>query len=134
MKRFIAGLVGKAMGVPSIEDYAKQNLALFFDANEITEPELHCYKIDRDQARPHLYNRVYVGRAKHRGKLVALVILYEEDLGFTAGNTFHPRDAHKHQAVVSEYKAHPTEYQNLFDAFYMEWDPIETLRNSAEYR
>ena len=123
------------MGIPSIEESAKQNLALFFDANDITEPELTCYKIDRDQVRPHLYNRVYVGRAKHQGKLVALAVSYEEDSGLTAGEAFDPKDAHRHRAVVAAYRAAPSHYQDLFDAFCMEWGPgLADLKNSAEYK
>lgn len=134
MKRLLVGLVSKVMGAPSIEEYAEQNLALFFDANDISDPELTCYKIDRDQARPHLYNRVYVGRAKHRGKLVALVILYEEDSGFTTGEAFDPKDAHRHRAVVNAYRAAPSHHQHLYDAFCSKWGPrLANLRNSVEY-
>ncbi len=76
-----------------------------------------------------------VGRAKHRGKLVALVILYEEDSGFTAGETFNPKDAHRHRAVVATYKAAPSQYQHLYDAFCMKWGPgLANLRNSSDYR
>lgn len=123
MKRLIAHLTAKAAGIPSLDEYAKHNLALFLDANNIKEPELECYKIDRDQYRRHLFNRVYVGRAKHNDKLVALVVSYEEDSGFTRGETFDPKDAHRHKAVVTKYKATPSKYGSLFLAFSSEWGP-----------
>ena len=104
-KRVLANLGSKAFGVPSIEGYAEHGLQLFFDQHNITETNLDCYKIDRC-APPfeHLFERVYAGKAKKDGRLIGLVILYDENTGFITGKCFPPSQSHLHLSVYRSYK------------------------------
>ena len=121
-KRVLANLAAKIYSVPTIEGYAKHALNLFFDQHGITESNLECYKIDRC-APPldHLFERVYAGKAKRNGRLIGLVILYDEDTGYITGTSFSPNQSHLHMSVYRSYKQkHERGSLETFDSLYFE--------------
>lgn len=127
-------MVMKAMGVPTIDGYAKHNLALFFAANEVIDEDLECYKLDRVPHLTHLYFRTYAGRAKHRGRLVGLVVFYDEDTGLVMGKTFDPRKSHLHGQVARQYRVGSHTAKSFYSELCFEWAPeLEELKKSTDY-
>jgi len=131
-KRLIAKLATRAAGLPDVNENAERNLAIFFEQNGITVPSLTCYKKDRIKERSFLFERVYVGKAKHNGKLVGLVIKLDEDDGFVYGKIFSPEKIHLHVLVANNYIPKDVAYNNLYSEICDELGkPLYTLTSSG---
>lgn len=125
-RRLIADLAAKSMGAGSTGDYLKHNLSLFLDRNGLRNPDLVEYRIDRCDYQPHFFKVALVGKAFKDGKLVGLIVYYDESIGTILGNIVAPEKTIKHGLIARAYQEGQYHYRTLYNAFLFEMDGYDT--------
>jgi len=125
----LSDLASKLLGASTTDEYLKKNLAIFCNANKLQNLEFeHCYKLDKSRTNPRLNIQVHFCSATLNGKIVSVVIAYDEDMGSTIGSVVDNKSSLMHRLYARSYKSGGTYNSSFYRYVINEADEVTELK------
>ena len=124
----LSDIASRLLGAATTDEYLKKNLAMFCNANQLQSFESeHCYKLDKSRLNPRLNVQVHFCTATLNGKVVSVVIAYDEDSGSTRGSVIDLKSSLMHRLYSRAYKRGDTYASSFYSCVIHEVDESTEL-------